>query len=291
MTPARAPILRYQGPRLHRVGGGGGEPGRGRGTGGRGEDGQGGGQRAGTAACGRRIVGVHLDQPGDLRVRIAHQREGQDLAPDSRRGQQQVVVAGQVRSLVRQDGADLLGIQRLQRGGGQDHRRVRPADAVGGWLRMVDQRGAQVRVRAPDQAGGLRVLHRLPPDRAQVRRRGERGAGQHRTGQGEPEPGRGGAARRGVGVPQPQHAGADQMAQPAAQGGGMDRQGQAGQSERGQHRPGGGQVDDDPQQRRPDRPAGPAEQPRARRADASRVHQQDGRYRHRVPPSCSRACA
>jgi len=188
---------------LHRVGGGGGEPGRGRGTGGRGEDGQGGGQRPGTAACGRRIVGVHLDQPGDLRVRIAHQREGQDLAPDSRRGQQQVVVAGQVRSLVRQDGADLLGIQRLQRGGGQDHRRVRPADAVGGWLRMVDQRGAQVRVRAPDQAGGLRVLHRLPPDRAQVRRRGERGAGQHRTGQGEAEPGRGGAARRGVGVPPP----------------------------------------------------------------------------------------
>ena len=81
-------------------------------AGGRGEDGQGGGQGPGTAASFRRIVGVHLDQPGDLRVRIAHQREGQDLAPDSRRGQQQVVVAGQVRSLVRQDG-DQLGIQRL----------------------------------------------------------------------------------------------------------------------------------------------------------------------------------
>jgi hypothetical protein len=72
----------------------------------------------------------HLDQPGDLRVRVSHHREeGKYLAPDCRDGQQPVV-AGQVRPLVRQDGIDLLGIQRLQRGGGQDHRRVRSGDAV-----------------------------------------------------------------------------------------------------------------------------------------------------------------
>ena len=143
-------------------------------------------------------------------------RKGSIWRPILRDGQQPVVVAGQVRPLVRQDGVELIGIQRLQRGGGHDHRRVRPGDAVGGWLGVVDQRGAQVRVRAPDQAGGLRVLHRLPPDGAQVGRRGERGAGQHRSGEGEAEPGHGGAARRGVGVPQPQDAGPDQVTQPAA---------------------------------------------------------------------------
>ena len=61
--------------------------------------------------CCRRVVGVHLNQPRDLRVRIAQQREeGKDLAPDSRDGQQPVMMAGQVRSLVRQDGIDLIGI-------------------------------------------------------------------------------------------------------------------------------------------------------------------------------------
>jgi hypothetical protein len=156
---------------LHRVGGGGGEPRRE--AGGGGEHRQGGGQRPGAAARGGRVVGVHLDQPGDLRIRIPHQRdEGQDPAADSRDGQQPVVVAGQVRPLVRQDGIELAGIQRLPRGGGQDHRRVRPRDAVGRWLLMVDQRRTEVRVRAPDQAGGLRVPRRLPPDGAQVGRRG-----------------------------------------------------------------------------------------------------------------------
>jgi len=109
----------------------------------------------------------------------------------------------------------------------------RPGDAVGGRLGVVNQRGAQVRVRAPDQAGGLRVPHRLPPDRAQVGGRGKRGAGQHRGGQGEAELAFSSAARRGVGGAQPQHARADQLAQLAAQGGRMDRQGQPGQPQGG----------------------------------------------------------
>ena len=74
--------------------------------------------------------------------------------------------------------------------------------------------------------------HRLLPYRVHVRSRGDRGASHHRSGEGEAEPRYGGASRGGVGVPEPQDAGADQVTQPAAQGGGVDRQGQAGQPER-----------------------------------------------------------
>ena len=55
---------------LHRVGGCGGEPGRGPGT--PGEDDEGRGQRPGVAARRRRVVSVHLDQPRDLLVCILH---------------------------------------------------------------------------------------------------------------------------------------------------------------------------------------------------------------------------
>ena len=98
---------------------------------------------------------------------------------------------------------------------------------------MVDQHGPQSRLCMPDETGGLRVLHRVLADAAQVGNRRERGAGQHRCSEGEAQPGRGGAARRGVGVPESQYAGADQLTQPAPRSGRMHRKGQAGQPERG----------------------------------------------------------
>ena len=52
------------------------------------------------------------------------------------------------------------------------------------------------------------------------------------------------------------------MTEPAAKGGAMHRQRQAGQPDRGHHRPSGGQAGKGPQQRRPGRPPGPAEHPR-----------------------------
>ena len=59
---------------------------------------------------------------------------------------------------------------------------------------MVDQDRPQDRVALPDQAGRLRVLDRMPADGAQVGGRGNRSAGQPRPGQGEAEPGHGGAS-------------------------------------------------------------------------------------------------
>ena len=71
---------------------------------------------------------------------------------------------------------------------------------------MFYQQGPQGRLGTAGQPGGLRVPQRLPPDGAQVSHRGDRGAGHHRAGEGEAEPGYGGAARGGVGGPEPQHA-------------------------------------------------------------------------------------
>ena len=56
----------------------------------------------------------------------------------------------------------------------------------------------------------------------------------------------------------------------------MNGQRQAGQPERGDDRPSGGQVGDDGQQRRPGRPPGPAEHPGPQDAETGRV-----RYQHR----------
>ena len=96
--------------------------------------------------------------------RVPHQRdEREHLPPDPRHGHQPVVVAGQVRPLVRQHRSDLLVVQRLQRARGHDHRRVRARHAVDGRLRVLDQHGPQVRLRPPDQADGLRVS--APPAR------------------------------------------------------------------------------------------------------------------------------
>ncbi len=150
---------------------------------------------------------------------------------------------------------------------------------------MVDEDCPKGRIAVPDQAGGFRVLQRLAADGAQVRDRGDRGPGHDRSEEGEAEPGDGGAAGSGVGVAQPQHAGADQAAKPAGQGGRVDRQGQPGQPEGGSDRPGGGQVGDDRQQRCPGGPRGPAEHPRAQRADKGRVQDEYGGDGHREVPS------
>ena len=55
--------------------------------------------------------------------------------------------------------------------------------------------------------------------------------------------------------------------------------------EGGSDRPGGGQVGDDRQQRCPGRPRGPAEHPRAQRADKGRVQDEYGGDGHREEPS------
>ncbi len=269
---------------LHRVGDSRGE-GR-RGAGGRGQGDQGGGQRAGVAGPGGRVVGVHLSQPRYLGVRVLHQRqEREHLAGDPRRGQQGVVVAGQVGSLVRQDRIQLGGIERRQRAGGQDHRRVAAGDAVRLRLGMVHQHGPQGRLGTPGEPGGLRVPRCLPPGGAKVSDGDERGAGQHSAGEDEAEPGHGRASGGGVLGAEPQHAGPDQVTEPAAQRGGVDRERQAGQPQRGDDRPSGGQVGEDGQQRRPGCPPGPAEHPGAQRAGAHRVRQQHRPDGH--PASCA----
>ena len=88
---------------------------------------------------------------------------------------------------------------------------------------MFDQHGPQGWLGMADQPRGLRVPQRLPPGGAKVSQRGERGAGRDGAGQGEAEPGHGGAARSSVGGAKPQHAGADEVTQPPAEGGGMNR--------------------------------------------------------------------
>jgi hypothetical protein len=101
---------------LDRVGGTRGEDRRG--TPGRGEDDQGGGEQPRIAGSGGRIVGVQFDQPGYLLFGVPHQRhEREHLAADPRRGQQLVVMAGQVGPLVRQDCIQLAGIQRYEPAG------------------------------------------------------------------------------------------------------------------------------------------------------------------------------
>jgi len=161
---------------LHRVGGTGGQ-GR-RGTGGGGQQDQGGGEQPRVVGAGGRVVGVQFCQPGYLRFGVPHQRqERQHLAADPGQGQQLVVAAGQVGSLVRQDRGQLAGIQRLHRAGGHDHGGVPAGDAVGGRLGVLHQHRAQGRGGLAGQPRGLRVPLRLPPGDADVRRRGDRRAG------------------------------------------------------------------------------------------------------------------
>ena len=150
---------------------------------------------------------------------------------------------------------------------------------------MVHYDGTQGRLKMPGQPGGLCVPQRLAPGGAQLAGGGEHGAGQHRAGQDEAEFGRGGPARGGVQVAQPPHARPDQVAEPPAEGGGVHRQRQPGQPDRGQHRPSGGQVGEDAQQRRPGGPPGPGQHPRAQGAGAGRVGQQHKRNSHRARPS------
>ena len=200
---------------LHRVDGTRGE-GR-RGTGGRGQHDQGRGEQAGIAGSRRRIVGVQFHQPRHLLLGVSHQgQEREHLAADPGQGQQPVMAAGQVGSLVRQDRIQLAGIERLYRRGGQDHRGLPSGHAVGSRLGMLHQHGPQGRLGAPDQPRGLRVAQRLPPGGAQVGRRGERGASRHGARQGQAQPGNGGTARCAVGGAKPQHASPDQVTQPPA---------------------------------------------------------------------------
>ena len=151
---------------------------------------------------------------------------------------------------------------------------------------MLDEHGPQGRLGLPGQPRGLRVPQRLPPGGAEMRRRGQRGPGGDGARQGQAEPGDRGAARGAVGGAQPVHAGADQLAQPPAEGGRVHGQRQAGQPERGDDRPPGRQVGDDRQQRRPGRPPGPAEHPGAQHAQAQAAyadqHRRDG---HRGSPA------
>jgi hypothetical protein len=135
---------------------------------------------------------------------------------------------------------------------------VPPGDAVRVWLRMLHQDGPQDRLGMADQPSGLRVPQGLPPGGAEVSHRGERGPGRDSARQREAKRGDRGAARGAIGGAKPQHAGPDEVTQPPAERGRMDRQRQAGQAERGKDRPSGSQVGEDGQQRRPVRPPGPA---------------------------------
>jgi hypothetical protein len=73
-------------------------------------------------------------------------------------------------------------------------------------------------------------------------RRGQRGASRHRAGQDKAERGNSGTARGAVGLTQPDDAGADQAAKLAADSGGVNCQRKAGQAERSDDGPGGGQI-------------------------------------------------
>ena len=91
--------------------------------------------RAGCRGPGRRVVGVQLDQQGDLRGGLPHERqEGEQLVRESGQGQQPVMVTGQVSQLVSQHGGHLIAVQGVQRGRGDDHGRVGARHAVGGRL-------------------------------------------------------------------------------------------------------------------------------------------------------------
>ena len=162
-------------------------------------------------------------------------------------------------------------------------------DAIGRGQVMLHQHRPEGRLGVPDQPRGLRVPQRLQAGGADMGQRGERGPGGDGARQGKAEPDDGGAARGAVGGLEPVHAGSDQVAQPPAEGGGMNGQRQAGQPERGDDRPPGGQVDDDGQQGRAGRPPGPAEHPGPHDAEAARVRHQHRGNDHRDSPALGSA--
>jgi hypothetical protein len=129
----------------------------------------------------RRIVGVHLSQPRYLRLGVPHQRHQRKyLAADPRPGDQPVVVAGQVGSLMGEDRVQLGGIEDLHRASGQDHGRIPAGDTVGGRLGLFHQHGPEGGLGIADQPRGLRVLQRLAQQRSVVRAYLEREMGERR---------------------------------------------------------------------------------------------------------------
>ena len=128
--------------------------------------------------------------------------------------------------------------------------RAATGHAVGGWLRVLHQHGSQGRLENSDQPGGLRMPECLPPGGAQQDRGADRGAGQHGASEDEdrarPRLPRRVWRRSRAG---PQHARPDQVTQPPAEGGRMDRQGQPGQPPAQPALTTGGQVGDDGQRR------------------------------------------
>ena len=151
------------------------------------------------------------------------------------------MAAGEVSPLMRQYRRQLSGLERLQRAGAQDHRRMPASNAVGNRLGVLHEHGAQGRLGAADEPRGLaRAVSACCP----AARRWVIAVSTVRAATAparvRPEPGDGGTARRAVGLAQPQHAGSDQVAEPATEGSCVDRERQAGQPERGDDRPSGG---------------------------------------------------
>jgi hypothetical protein len=88
-------------------------------------------------------------------------------------------------------------------------------DAIGHWLGVLHQHGPESRLGMADQPRGLRVLQRLAPGRAKVSHGCEPGAGGYSSRDCETELGDSGTTGRAVRSAQTQHAGADQVTQPA----------------------------------------------------------------------------
>ena len=99
----------------------------------------------------------HREDPdGTLRIgalcRHAHLERSALL-----KGKQPVMAAGEVSSLMRQYRFQLSWLERLQRAGAQDHRRILAGDAVGHRLGVLHEHGAQRRFAAADEPRCLRV--------------------------------------------------------------------------------------------------------------------------------------
>ena len=223
---------------------------------------------------------MQLDQSLDLGFGPAHERhERKHLTGDAGEPLQLVMPVAQMRAFVGHHGAELRGRERFDSGAGDDHRRAAACHAIGRGLFMVEQHGAEGGLRAADEPGRFGMLQGLAAGGARVERGGQRHPGHNCRGDDDAEGGDGRASGGAVLVAQPDDAGADEVAETAAESAGVQRQRDRRVSRR-RRRPGRRQVRDDAEQRRFGRPAGPAEQRRAGEANERREGHERQADRH-----------
>ena len=114
--------------------------------------------RAAAGGAGRRGVGGQFRQAGDLAGAAGEQRdEGECGGQAAGGGGEQVVAAGQVRALVREDRRELWLVQDAERAAGDHDRRRAARHAVRGRARVVEHDRAGARQGAAGQQRAPRV--------------------------------------------------------------------------------------------------------------------------------------